>query len=101
MMKSYAASRELENAHEVQNAAGTKEGAVIRVRATGFYTDPTTKETICVNFGHEDSAGGITDVMGKAQYVLSMGFAAGGIDRIVKFQMERLAHILPTHSEWR
>jgi hypothetical protein len=29
-----------------------------------------------------------------------MGFAAGGIDQIVKFQMERLSHILPTHSEW-
>jgi hypothetical protein len=100
MMKSYAASRELENAHEVQQTAGTKERAVIRVRAIGFYTDPDSGETICVNFGHEDSAGGITDAMGKAQYLLSMGFAAGGIDQIVKFQMERLSHILPTHSEW-
>jgi len=100
MMKSYASSRELENAHEVQYCAGTKERAVIRVRAIGFYTDPDSGETICVNFGHEDSAGGITDAMGKAQYLLSMGFAAGGVDQIVKFQMERLAHILPTHSEW-
>jgi hypothetical protein len=38
--------------------------------------------------------------MGKAQYLLSMGHAAGGVDQIVKFQMERLGHILPTHSEW-
>jgi hypothetical protein len=100
MMKSYAASRELENASEVQQTAGTKERAVIRLRAIGFYTDPDSGETICVNFGHEDSAGGITDAVGKAQYLLSMGFAAGGVDQIVQFQMERLAHILPTHSEW-
>jgi hypothetical protein len=100
MMKSYAGAQELSNAHEVQQTAGTKERAVIRCRAIGFYEDPDSHETICVNFGHEDSAGGITDAMGKAQYLLSMGFSAGGIDQIVKFQMERLAHILPTHSEW-
>lgn len=100
MMKSYAASHDLENAYEVQNTAGTKERAVIRVRAIGFYSDPDSGETICVNFGHEDSAGGFTDAVGKAQYLLSMGFAAGGVDQIVKFQMERLAHILPTHTEW-
>jgi hypothetical protein len=98
MMKSYAASRELENAHEVQQCAGTKDRAVIRLRAIGFYEDG--QDTICVNFGHEDSAGGITDAFGKAQYLLSMGHAAGGVDQIVKFQMERLGHILPTHSEW-
>merc|ERR1719146_416230 len=100
MMKSYAASQELDNVAEVQNFAGQKERAVIRLRAIGCYTDPRNDQTICVNFGHEDSAGGITDAMGKAQYLLSMGFAAGGIDQIVKFQMERLAHILPTHTEW-
>jgi hypothetical protein len=100
MMKSYAGGHKLENAHEAQHAAGVVERAVIRVRAIGFYTDPDSGETICVNFGHEDSAGGITDAVGKAQYLLSMGLAAGGVDQIVKFQMERLAHILPTHSEW-
>jgi len=101
MMKSYAASQELENSHEVFMRTGDSnyERAVIRVRAIGFYADPDTNETICVNFGHEDSAGGITDVMGKAQYVLSMGLASGGIDQIVKFQMERLAHILPDGRE--
>merc|ERR1719335_199808 len=96
-MKSYAASHDLDNIRDVQYVAGKKERAVIRCRAIGFYTDPDSGETICVNFGHEDSAGGFTDATGKAQYLLSMGFAAGGIDQIVKFQMERLAHILPTH----
>jgi hypothetical protein len=98
MMKSYSSSHHLHNSQEVQQCAGGKERAVIRVRAIGFYTDPDSGETICVNFGHEDSAGGITDAMGKAQYLLSMGFSAGGIDQIVKFQMERLAHILPSGS---
>jgi len=98
MVKSYSSSHHLHNSQEVQQCAGGKERAVIRVRAIGFYTDPDSGETICVNFGHEDSAGGITDAMGKAQYLLSMGFSAGGIDQIVKFQMERLAHILPSGS---
>jgi hypothetical protein len=98
MMKSYANSQELSNVHDVQQIAGTRDRAVIRVRAIGFYEDPDTPgQTICVNFGHEDSAGGFTDGMGKAAYLLSMGNVAGGIDQIVKFQMERLAHILPTH----
>lgn len=100
MMKSYAQSHQLEHVHEAQAAAGTKERAIIRVRAIGFYEDPSSGETICVNFGHEDSAGGFSDAVGKAQYLLSMGMAAGGIDQIVKFQMERLAHILPTHHDW-
>jgi hypothetical protein len=97
VMKSYSAGKKLENVHQVQPLVGKKTRALIRLRAMAFYTDPTTQKTVACCFGHEDPAGGF-NMMEKAKHYLSFGFATGGVEEIVKFNFERLSHILPSHA---
>jgi len=53
---------------------------------------------VCCCFGHEDPAGGF-NTLEKAKHYLSFGFTTGGVEEIVKFNLERLSHILPSHRD--
>jgi hypothetical protein len=98
MMKSYAAGKKLENVHQCQNIVGRLPRALIRLRAFAFYEDPTSKQTVSCCFGHEDSGGNI-NALEKAKHYLSFGFTTGGVEDVVKFNFERLSHILPTSAD--
>jgi hypothetical protein len=98
MMKSYAPGKKLENAHHIAGIVGRQQRALIRLRAFAFYEDPEINKTVCTCFGHEDDAGAYNN-LGKAQHYLSFGYSTGGVTDVVKYQFERLSHILPSNND--
>jgi hypothetical protein len=98
VMKSYSAGTKLANIEHVQPYVGKSTRALIRLRAMAFYQDPATQKTVCCCFGHEDPAGGF-NALEKTKYYLSFGFTTGGVEEIVKFNLQRLSHILPSHRD--
>jgi len=98
MMKSYAPGKKLENSHHVAGIVGKQQRALIRLRTFAFYEDPESNKTVCCCFGHEDDAGAYNNLV-KAQHYLSFGYSTGGVTDVVKFQFERLSHILPSNTD--